>query len=154
MVQHTDLCSLPAPMPTHPIRVPGRASVQPCRCPAALANFCWSRSPSGTLANACHWFPFNFQNADNYCLSLDVFFFALGFSFSSCETESFCDQTGTWTCSEPTNTAAANTATAALASHPDPAAHTCPCQVLEHLEVGQPAHGKGGCLPNACTHPL
>lgn len=86
-----------------------------------------------------------------------MFFFALGFSFSSCETESFCDQKGTWTCSEPTNAAAANTVAAALASHPEPAAHTCPCQVsrvLEHLEVGQLAHGKGGCLPNTYTHPL
>lgn len=112
------------------------------------------RSPSGTRGNGCCWFPFRFQNADNYYLSLDGFF-ALCFSFSSCETESFCDQTGTWTCSEPTNTAEANTAAAAFGSQPDPAAHMCPhwaSPVLEWLEAGQPTHGKGGHLPARCSH--
>lgn len=127
-----------------------------------LPQACWSckpqrRSPSGTLGNGCPWFPFHFQNADNYYLSLDVFF-ALGFSFSSCETESFCDQTGTWTCSEPTNTAAANTAAGVLGSQPDPAAHVCvPPRVspaLEFLEVEQFAHSTGRHLPTRSSHYL
>lgn len=112
------------------------------------------RISSGTLGSGCLWLPFHFQNADNYYLSLDGFF-ALGFSFSSRETESFCDQTGTWTCSQPTNTAAANTAATALGSQPDPAARACPCwvsPVLQCLEVGQFAHGKSDHLPPSCSH--